>query len=72
MQGIFNLQCYIYFSYGGDTLLKLNKDGNWEYAPSSKKAVVNYKYGSYNSPFSKNDFILKTFEKKLYPGMYFL
>jgi len=36
--------------FGGDTLLKINKDGNWEYAPSSKKAVVNYKYGSFNSP----------------------
>ena len=35
---------------GGETLLKVNKNGHWEYAPSDKKSVVYRKYGSYNTP----------------------
>ena len=41
---------FIRSGYAGETLLQLNEDGNWEYAPSKKKSVVHHKYGSYNKP----------------------
>ena len=40
------------FRIGGETLLKVNQFGTWEYAPSQKKSVVHHKYGSYYSPIT--------------------